>query len=147
MRKTLLFSFFIALILPRFSCRLFAQGAPQGINYQAVVRDNSGNILAGTSITVQDTIANLSMSKTYVETFSVTTNKFGLFNLILGQGTVISGSFPTAAQLGSESYFLAISVNKGSGFQSLGRTQFMSVPYALFAGNSAAGPTGPTGVI
>ena len=56
---------------------------------------------------------------------------------MIGQGNSTSGSFSSIDwSLGS--YFLKIEVelSAGSGYVDLGTTQFMSVPYALYAQNA-----------
>src|ERR1700685_3669378 len=106
MGRTLLFySLLITIIFSCLTCRIYAQGAPQGINYQAVVRDNNGNIIANKAIRVQFSITS-TLGDTYTEQFSsVSTNKFGLFNLVIGQGSVLTGSF-SAIQWGNASHSL-----------------------------------------
>src|SRR5580698_2455915 len=72
----------------------FAQGVPQGMNYQAVARDKSGNELINTQISLQISLYNPETNGAYyTETHSVTTNQFGLFTLVIGEGTVQSGTF------------------------------------------------------
>ena len=66
---------------------------PQGINYQAVVRDGGGNELANQAVSLRMTILQNNTSTVYQETHSVTTNDFGLVNIVIGQGTVIQGAF------------------------------------------------------
>ena len=61
--------------------------APQQLNYQAVVRDASGNPLAaGTIVSLKLQIHNGSPSGAivYTETESVTTNQFGLITYAIG---------------------------------------------------------------
>ena len=64
----------------------FAQYVPQGIKYQAVARNNSGNIIANQEIslkinlvTQQDAIATIY----YIEIHTVTTSQLGLFTLTI----------------------------------------------------------------
>ena len=68
------------------SVALHAQ-APEGINYQAVARDLTGAEMANTPIVVQVQIMNSSLSVVYQEDHSTSTNAFGLFNVVVGQGT------------------------------------------------------------
>ena len=69
--------------------------APESINYQAVARDNSGNLLANQAIRFRLSILQGSVVGTvvYSETQLKTTNQFGLATLSIGSGTVLSGSF------------------------------------------------------
>ncbi|MCU0462869.1 MAG: hypothetical protein MUF36_12805, partial [Bacteroidales bacterium] len=62
---------------------------PQGFNYQAIARDGSGNILQNTPLQVMFYIQSLQTGGTlYWKEWhsSVTTNNFGLFSLVVGNG-------------------------------------------------------------
>jgi len=131
--------------------------SPAGINYQAVARDANGELLKNQTIKVQFTIlqgANLSSAAAvYTEEHSsVTTNQYGLFTLVLGEGTPSLGTdILTTPSWGSNNQFLKVEIDAGSGYDLVGETQLMSVPYALYAQYGgqgipgATGPTGPTG--
>src|SRR6266576_2066038 len=127
----------------------FAQAPPQGINYQAVARNTSGAELVGAALTVRLGIYNNSnpipANLVYEETHAVTTNSFGLFNVVIGQGTQISPGNFSSILWANSAYYLRVEIDGGSGFTDMGTTQLMSVPYALYAGASAGGPTGPMG--
>jgi len=128
---------------------LFAQ-TPQGINYQAVARDLHGKELASQSINVKFTIHRkvTTDSIEWEETHSASTNQFGLFSLVIGNGTsttVGSASSFSAINWASGLHFLEVSVDNGNGYQSMGSTQMMSVPYALYAEKSGGGIQGPPG--
>lgn len=141
---------FTLLFLWLLSTNVGAQAPPQGINYQAVARDNNGAILANTALTVRFSI--LSALNPAVIDYeelhnNVVTNNFGLFTLVIGQGTPVAGTFNTI-DWGAGNHYINIEVNTGSGFVDMGTTQFWAVPYALYAGNvlnGGQGPTGPTG--
>ena len=141
---------FFILILLTFCTGLFAQ-VPQAINYQGVARDASGNPLSnqnlGLRITIHNTTPNGPID--YQETFTATTNQFGLYTVQIGKGNPITGIF-SAISWGTASHFFSvdIDINGGSNYVSAGVTEMISVPYALYAetaGNSTPGPTGPTG--
>lgn len=82
----------------------------------------------------------------YSETQTKTTNQFGLFAAAIGSGTVVSGSM-LSISWGSGDKYLQIEIDPagGSAYVDMGNAQRLSVPYALFAGNSSAGPAGATG--
>lgn len=128
-----------------------AQAPPQGVNYQAVARDNTGAILPNTALTVRFSILSaLSPAVVdYVELHNnVVTNNFGLFTLVIGQGTPTGAGAFNAINWGASNHYIKIEVNSGSGFVDMGTTQFWAVPYAFYAGNvlnGGQGPTGPTG--
>ncbi|OGM08839.1 hypothetical protein A2Z67_02420 [Candidatus Woesebacteria bacterium RBG_13_36_22] len=124
MRK--LYSILVALIL---SVTLFAQ-APSSFKYQTVVRNSSGQLITNTQVTIQIAILRGSISgdPVYIETFSPTTNDFGLVNLNIGSGIMILGNFETI-DWGIDTYFIKVWFNSTE----MGTSQLLSVPYALYA--------------
>jgi hypothetical protein len=129
--------------------QIFAQ-SPQKFNYQAVCRNSSGGIIASQAVSLRMTIHDLTAtgSVLYQETHSVTTNTFGLVNIEVGNGTVVSGTFATIPW-GTGAKYMEVELNLGAGYTSIGTPQLLSVPYALYANTSGTGgttgPTGPTG--
>lgn len=126
---------------------LLAQ-VPQGINYQAVARNNAGAVLANTSVSVRLTVHNATATGTvvYQETQNVTTNQFGLFTVVIGSGTVTQGTF-AGIDWANGNKFLEVEMDAagGTNYQAMGTSQLQSVPYALYAANALAGPTGAQG--
>lgn len=135
---------FFVLTLASFS---LAQ-APQKFNYQAIARNTTGVELASQNIGLRISILDGSPSGTlvYQETHAITTNAFGLMNLSIGSGTVVSGTFATIAW-GSGSKFIKTEIDPtgGSNYSVAGTTELISVPYALYAGQAQSGQVGPTG--
>jgi uncharacterized protein (TIGR02145 family) len=133
MKQTLLT---IALLIT--TVLAYAQ-VPQGINYQAVVRDAGGNELANQAVSLRMTILENNTTTVYQETHSATTNGFGLVNLVIGQGTATQGAF-NAIDWSTGNYFAQTEadVTGGTNYALMGSQQLMSVPYALYA-ESAGG--------
>jgi hypothetical protein len=122
---------------------------PQGLQFQAVARDNSGNVLSSTNLTVRMTIYR-DNTGVWTEDHETSTNSLGLFSLVIGDpaavGSGSAGSFDNI-DWGDGIYSMGTAINAGAGFVELGETQFQSVPYALHAG-SADDPDGdPTNEI
>ena len=67
---------------------------PQSFKYQVVVRDNTGNVIAGQTVYFRISIlkGSSSGSVSYSETHQTQTNQFGLASLNIGSGTIVSGS-------------------------------------------------------
>lgn len=127
----------LTLLLTFYACG-FAQ-VPQGFNYQSVIRDNGGAIMANQSITFRFAFREGSASGTYQyrETISTTTDEFGNASAVVGTGTATLGNW-NSLTWASESYWLEVAVQIGSGsFIPVGTSQLMSVPYALASGNSS----------
>ncbi len=136
----------IALCL--FVLQIFAQ-APQSFKYQSVVRDANGDAMQNQTVDFKISILQTTSSGTpvYVETFSTTTNNFGLINLEIGTGTVMSGNF-SSINWGTDKYFLQVELDPdGNGYQLMGVSQLLSVPYALNAGNVDYNDTSATNEI
>ena len=130
-----LIRFFTFALLFCVSGSLFAQ-APYAFNYQAVLRTTAGAIMANQSATVKLTIHQGSATGTtvYQESFTLTTNAFGVFSVKMGQGTVLAGSFnATTPDWSAGPYYVQTEVNSGPGFNDMGTSQLISVPYSLFA--------------
>lgn len=131
MKKTLLT---VATILA-FSILSFAQ-TPEKIQYQAVARNSSGSIIANQLVGYQISILQGSANGTsvYTETHIGLTNGYGLLNLQIGNGTVVSGSM-SSIDWSSNIHFVKIEMDAtgGSNYQLMGTSELLSVPYALNA--------------
>lgn len=148
MKKSILFILSFAF--------LFAFGqAPQYINYQAIARNN-GAILNLASITVQFKIHDGSATGPviYTEQSSDSTNVYGLFTNQIGAGTQIGSNSFSSINWSSGPKFLEVDMDPNGGLHlpSLGTTQLISVPYALYANKAdtanyaSSAPIQPTAV-
>ena len=138
------------LILTLAACMALHGQAPEGISYQAAMRDGNGTTLQNQQVDVRFSIRQGSPVGTvvYEEDHSTTTNDFGLIALYIGQGTASIGSFD-AVEWSAASYFLQVEADAGNGYVNLGTTQMMSVPYALYAkeaGNAGKNYVAGTGI-
>ena len=108
--------------------------APEAFNYQAVMRNASGDILTNVQIAVQISILQDSETGTavYVERFNPTTTAYGLIAIKIGKGSVQSGTF-SSIDWGAYEYYIMTEVdpNNGTDFTAMGTTQLLSVPYAM----------------
>ncbi len=110
---------------------------PQGINYQAVMRDSGGNPVVNQNVSVRITILQNNITPIYQETHLATSNDFGLVSFIIGSGMPIQGQFSTIVWANGP-YFTQIEsdINGGNAYVLFGSQQLMSVPYALYAETS-----------
>ncbi|NRA12147.1 MAG: hypothetical protein HRT57_09360 [Crocinitomicaceae bacterium] len=108
----------------------FIMWSQQGINYQAAVRDGAGALLINQAITADFEILETSAvgAVVYSESHTVNTNAYGLINVVLGQGSVVSGVFADI-DWGGDLHFLNITIDGNN----LGAVEFNSVPYAYHA--------------
>ena len=135
-----LFTLFVFVI----TITTFAQ-APQGFNYQATVRNNTGDLIVNTNVYFKFNVMQGSQTSlpVFTEIHYVPTDDLGQVTLIIGQGTATTGAFSSIDwSLGS--YYLGIELDTGNGYVAMGTTQLLSVPYALYAENSGnSTPTTP----
>lgn len=137
MKQTLKLLFIIQCIL--WLCdSAFAQ-APQAIPYQAIARDANGNPLPNQPISIRISLIDSNINSIdYQETHSVTTNNLGLFNLNIGQGTPVSGSFSAIYWpiSGNEYVQVELDATGGTNYMVMGASKLNSVPFALHANTS-----------
>jgi hypothetical protein len=115
--------------------------SPQSINYQAVVRDANGVVVMNRVVTFRLSILTGGSTGVaqYVETHNATTNTFGLVTLNIGLGTPTTGSMSNVTwATGSKFLRVEVDINGGTNYTALGTTQFLSVPYALYAATSGS---------
>lgn len=130
-RKHLLFAFAFVFC----AIALSAQNAPAGINYQAVLRDQQGQIIADQSIKVRVSINDPeARSSFYSETHTVTTNNVGIFSLVVGGGKAEKGAFKDIPWSTSNTWLeVAYDTDNNGLYDITGTTRMLSVPYAFYA--------------
>ncbi|MDZ7614848.1 MAG: hypothetical protein U5K51_15000 [Flavobacteriaceae bacterium] len=110
--------------------------SPEQFNYQAVIRNSGGNILANQNVGIKFNIRQSTIAGTIVfsESFAVTTNEFGLVNLQIGTGTALTGTI-AGIPWGAGPFYLEFLADPagGSNYAVVGTSQLLSVPYALYA--------------
>jgi len=123
----------IALLI--FNISSLAQ-APEKFKYQAIITNNKDLPVRNKTIGLEISIlqSNLDGTIVYQETFTTRTSNAGLVNLEIGTGIITSGVF-SDINWGVDPYYLGIGVDmNGSGnYISMGASQLLSVPYALYA--------------
>ena len=138
--KNLIVFIFLAFIIGISS---YAQ-TPQAFKYQAVVREANGSVIENTIVSMRISILEGSAIGTviYSETHQVATNEFGLVNLSIGEGNIVTGNFATI-NWGSNTFFIKIELDaKGnSNYVFMGTSQLLSVPYALYSETSGSSTT------
>jgi hypothetical protein len=126
----------------------FAQ-LPNKFNFQGIVRNSSGVAVSNQAVQIRISILDASATGPllYQEKHSVTTNQFGLYNVAIGGGTILSGTFNSINWGFQDKYIRTeISTNNGVTFNTLGTSQLLAVPYAMYAGTANnPGPQGPAG--
>ena len=118
----------------------FAQ-TPEGINYQAVIRNTSGALVTNANMAIRIQIKQNSATGTvvYAERQSVLSSQYGLVNFVIGQGTVLSGTFANINwSTGNYWVSLGVDFSNGTNYVDYGSQRLMSVPYAMYAKTAGA---------
>jgi len=120
--------------------------APNGINYQAVIRNNQNTLVSNQPVVIRVRILQSipGGQPVYAERHNLTTDQFGLVNFVIGNGTILSPfnnlSFPNI-NWGNGPYFLELGLAVTTQvnpivYMPYGTQQMVSVPYALYAKSS-----------
>jgi hypothetical protein len=107
--------------------------AQPGFSYQAILRDTDGSLRANESIVLDVELIQNSVA-VYAESHSVTTNDFGVFSIIVGEGAG-EATYSPAIFLSSDSSYIPetyLRVSE-SGGDILSETKILSVPVAEVA--------------
>ena len=120
---------FLALFV---SLSLLSQ-SPQGIPYQAVMRNADGTVMASSAVNLTFMIhdGTATGSVVFQESHALTSNAQGLVSCVVGNGVVSQGNFANI-NWGSGAKFLHVMM----GTTDLGTQQMLSVPYAFYAKRS-----------
>lgn len=123
---------------------IVAQNVPQGITYQGIARNSSGNLITSQAISVKLGIYAPSVAGAleWEEIHNVSTNSMGLFYFIIGQGTTTGSGMVSSFSMidwGAANHEVKISVDQtgGSSYVDIDTVQFWSVPYAMYSGQAA----------
>jgi hypothetical protein len=141
MKTKLCFTFLLTFIFNLLS----SQTPPQGFNYQAIARDGSGNPLTGISLDIKlgIQIDSFAMAETIWEEVhpGVMTNAFGLFTVVLGEGTRTGGSFENFGDIDWKIFplYLKTQIFYQGTWKNMGVSKLWSVPYSMLS-RSLAGP-------
>lgn len=125
--------FLVAVVLS-----VAAQGVPQGINYQCIVRNNqSGAPVTNQTVTIVFAIRNGTPNGPvdYQEKHTGSTNDFGLVNLVVGRGLPQVSNFSNIDWGAGSKYLTVLLETAPNVFDEIGNSELLSVPYALFAQN------------
>lgn len=128
---------FITLSLAFIVCISFVNAHPPAkFNYQGVARNAAGQPLANQKISIRISIFDTKVTNTlpvlvYSETHVDTTNAFGLFDILIGGGVVVTGTIQSInwAQ-GEKDMQVEIDPTGGTGYVLLGKTRLQSVPFS-----------------
>jgi hypothetical protein len=131
MKKLILFLSITMVI----TVTIYAQ-APQAFKYQAIARDEAGNVLSVWDLSLRVSLINEGESgqAVYVESHKVQTNIYGLIHLVIGEGETVKGDFTTIKWGENRHYIkMEMDIDGGTDYKEIGTSQLYAVPYALYA--------------
>jgi trimeric autotransporter adhesin len=123
--------------------------AQKAFNYQAVIRQGD-LVLANKSLTIRVSLMQglPNPVSIYTETHAISSNAYGMINLRVGEGIKVSGDFALVNWgQGGVSIKLEADLKDGSGYISIGESEILSIPVALYALDGNQGPAGEQGPI
>lgn len=119
-----------------FAQPIYGQNVPQGMKYQAVARDLTGQVLGNQDIQLRVTLYSDPVNKdiAYIEIHKAITNDLGLFSLSIGQGIAVKGLFENVPWSSREIWMeVAVQTDDETDFITISDSKMLSVPYAFFA--------------
>ena len=128
---------------------LYAQNVPNGMKYQAVARDQKGQVLADRNLELRISLYSDAVERevNYTEVHNVVTNALGLFSLSVGEGKATKGSFEKIPWSTAEIWMeVAVLDEDADDFVVLSDTRMLSVPYAFHAATAGALSTDQGGI-
>ncbi len=137
--KKILLTLILANVM--FCAAVSAQSKLQGMNYQAVARDASGQPQANLSVVLKISMVSKTNGeqKYFSEVHEVKTDNLGLFNIVIGKGKDALGSLVDVPWATDQIWLnIEMADNSRKQFNLVSSTQLMSVPYALHANTANA---------
>ena len=129
---------------------VYAQNSGLGFNYQAVVRNADGVLLANSDVNLRISLypGQQAATPTWIETHKVHTDYSGCFGITVGKGTRESNSVAANYKdinFAAVYYWMKIEILEGSNYREVSFAQLPSSPYSEVAFNATL--TFPAGII
>ena len=142
-----IFLFFVAAMIATAS---FSQNSGLGFNYQAVVRNVDGVLLANSDVTLRISLypGQLAAAPTWVETHKAHTDISGCFGITIGKGAredCSAAANYSDINFSAVYYWMKIEILEGNNYREVSYAQLPSSPYAEVAHNATL--TFPAGII
>ena len=137
--------YFLLLII--ISVPAIAQNSGLGFNYQAIVRNIDGILLADSDVSIRISLypGQQANNPTWVEVHDTHTDISGCFGITVGHGQRDDASLVanyTDINFAAVYYWMKIEVNEGGTYREVSFAQLPSSPYSEVAHNAMATPTG-----
>lgn len=137
--KKLLLSIAVVIAI---TTTMLAQNSGLGFNYQAVVRNADGMLLANSDVNLRISLypGQSATSASWVETHKVKTDASGCFGITVGKGTRESSSVASRysdVNFAAVYYWMKIEIQEGSNYREVSYAALPSSPYSEVAHNSS----------
>lgn len=124
-----------------------AQNSGLGFNYQAVVRNANGVLLANTNVNLRVSLypGQQASTATWVEIHSVLTDMSGSFGITVGTGERVNTSIVenySDINFAAIYYWMKIEIQEGNSYREISYSQLPSSPYSEVAYNAILFPAG-----
>lgn len=138
------------LLVLMISLAAYAQNSGLGFNYQAVVRNADGVLLANSDVSLRISLypGQMAATPTWVETHKVHTDISGSFGITVGKGTRDENSVASNysdINFAAVFYWMKIEILEGDNYREVSYAQLPSSPYSEVAHNATL--TFPAGII
>ena len=138
--KKLFLSLVVAIVA---ATATYAQNSGLGFNYQAVVRNADGMLLANSDVTLRISLypGQSATTPTWVERHKVHTDASGSFGITVGKGTRQSASVASKyadVNFSAVYYWMKIEILEGKKYREVSFAALPSSPYSEVAHNSSA---------
>ena len=141
MKKVVITFVFITLS----SLLTFAQNSGKGFSYQAIARDQNGQIIQNETVVLRFSLIRQNETEpTWQEIQAAITDEFGAFSLTIGNGQKTGGTVDQYNQVNFSGlpFWLKVELNDDEDYFEISFRELISVPYAEVAFNAVACPTG-----
>ena len=112
---------------------------PEGLSYQAIARDAQGNVMPNSRIGIRIELIKGEEGNEveFSELHHIKTDATGQFSLVIGHGKNEVGEFKAVKwEEGNKWLQLSLDINEKGEFDFMGKSQLLSVPYAMYAGSA-----------
>lgn len=143
MKKVFIFIAFMVAI----AANAQQQNSGLGFNYQAVVRNSNGVLLANTMVNLRVSLypGQYAIAPTWVEIHNDTTDMSGCFGITVGKGERDNSSVVenySDVNFSAIYYWLKIEILEGNVYREISYSQLPSAPYSEVAHNAIFSPAG-----
>ena len=115
-------------------------GQTPGFNYQAVLRNASGETMNNAEVTLHFSLIDVTNTVIYKENQTLTTDDLGILTCMIGTGTVETGAFEEITGVQDLAVKIEAQLPGESSITNIGESKLGVIPYALYGKDEDADP-------